>query len=397
MVTQRKKSTTKAAEPVEAVPEQTAQESSESGAVLRIESGPAAASVGFSKRPDSPFEDGYDIDGEAVILAALIDADEPDPADPLYPRFEEYLERLKKLDLMREAHRARSNGNPEVPLNQAAKLRQIGALQSEEEDQMTVHTLEASRLYLGVSPEPGSGSRFGVPGARRAAAALRQLFLLTGSNNPYADWKLVEIDDKLAAIRILTTTIERSHMAMLDERKGRGMTYSILQSKAPQVFALGYHSPYGFAVTDVVAAFDYVVRVVKSATRRDVISKQQEHLALLRIKREIRSMFEHAIQAARVLMDKHLLQLNRTDYLPQALDESKKRVAAAVQLLGHVPTDVFTGERFPRHSLRNQKLTSKEVEMLKQLSITSQKEAAAEVDGASSVTGATVATVGLVD
>lgn len=345
-------------------------------------------------KSDSPFADGYDIDAEAVALAALINADEPDPADPLYPRFEQYLDRLKQLDLMREEHRARHNGNPEVPINQAAKLRQIGALQNEEEDQMTVHTLEASRLYIGVSPEPGSGNRFGVPGARRAAAALRQLFLLTGSNNPYADWKLIEVDERLTAIRKLTTSIENAHISKLDERKGRGMSYSILQSKSPQIFTLGYHSPYGYAVTDVVVGFDYVVRVVKSASRRDVISKQQEHLALLRIKREIRSMFEHAIGAARILMDKHLLQLSRSDYLPQASEEGKKRVAAAVQLLGHVPTEVFTGERFPRHSLRLQKLSSREVEMLKQLSVASQQQAATEVDGVAPATGATS---GLVD
>jgi integrating conjugative element protein (TIGR03761 family) len=234
---------------------------------------------------------------------------------------------------------------------------------------MTVHTLEASRLYTGVSPEPGSASRFGVPGARRAANALRKLFLLSSLDNPVADLKLIETDERIAEIRKLISSFEKKHTDKLNERRARGLSYSILQSKSPQVFSLGYHSPYGYAVGDVCVSFDYCVRVIKSAGRRDLISKQEEHMALHRMKREIRSMFENAISAARMLMNPLLLGLCRSDYLPQSPEVSKKRVEAVKEIFGGVPQDVFIGVRTSRHSLRNLRLSSKEVEVLRQITL----------------------------
>jgi integrating conjugative element protein (TIGR03761 family) len=322
-----------------------------------------------SPRKISPFADGYDLDAEGMAVAHLLAVDEPSPRDPLYARYEEYLDRVRALEKMRQSHATRAQGNSDVPLEQGMKLRRIGALTSRDEDTMTVHTLEACRLYTGVSPEPGSESRFGVPGARRAANALRQLFLLSGNDNPVADLKLIETDERLAEIRKLIASQEKLHADKLNERRNRGLSYSILQSKSPQVFSLGYHSPYGYAVGDVCVGFDYCVRVIKSASRRDLVSRQEEHAALHRMKREIRSMFENAITASRLLMSPALLGLCRSDYLPQSSEVSKKRVEAAKAIFGVLPQEVFIGTKTSRHSLRNQRLTSKDVELLRQISV----------------------------
>lgn len=316
----------------------------------------------------SPFADGYDLEGEAQAVAHLIDAEEPDPRDPLYARYEAYLDRLVELDRLKQAHTFRAQGNPEVPVNEGLKLRTVGALENNGEDTMALHTLEACRLYLGVSPAPGSDSRFGVPGARRAATVLRQLFLLSSFDNPVADWKLIETDKRLVQIQKTIATFEKKLIAALDERRQRGLTYSIVQSKQPQIFSLGYHSPYGYAVSEMCVNFDYCVRVIKSATRRAVISKSEEHIMLHTLKKEMRSMFENAIQAARVLQSEQLVGLCRSDYLPQAGEVSKKRVEAAKVLFGVVPQEVFMGTKSPRHSLRNVRLNAAEMELLRQAS-----------------------------
>ena len=322
-----------------------------------------------SPRKISPFPDGYDLEAEGMAVAHLLSVDEPNPRDPLYARYVEYLDRVRALEKMRQSHATRAQGNSDVPLEQGMKLKRIGALTSKDEDTMTVHTLEACRLYTGVSPEPGSDSRFGVPGARRAANALRQLFLLTGNDNPVADLKLIETDERLAEIRKLINELEKTHTNKLNERRARGLSYSVLQSKSPQVFSLGYHSPYGYAVGDVCVGFDYCVRVIKSASRRDLVSKQEEHMALHRMKREIRSMFDNAITAARLLMSPALMGLCRSDYLPQSSGVSKKRVEAAKAVFGALPQAVFVGTKTSRHSLRNQRLTSKDVDLLRQISL----------------------------
>lgn len=337
----------------------------------------------FAQSKRSAFADGYDIDAEAQAVAHLLAVDEPDPSDPLYERFITYLDRVRDLNKMKSEHASRSQGNVEVPLEQAMKLKRIGALTSSDEDTMTIHTLEASRLYTGVSPEPGSASRFNVPGARRAANALRQLFLLTGQDNPIADLKLIETDERMLEIRKTIGEIEKDLLKKLNDRSARGLSYSILESKNPQVFSLGYHSPYGYGVSDICVSFDYCVRVIKSAGRRDVISKQGEHLALHRMKREIRSMFENAISASRTLMNPLLVGLCRSDYLPQSSEVSKKRVQAAKEIFGGVPQDVFIGARQSRHSLRNLRLSAKEVEVLRQITLDeSQADAVGETPDA---------------
>ncbi|WP_310645213.1 PFL_4669 family integrating conjugative element protein [Limnohabitans sp.] len=355
-----------------------------------------ATGIQFATIESSPFPDGYDIEAESMAVAHLVESDNPSETDPLYARYTLYLDRLAQLDSMRRTHHARQEANLEVPTNQATKATQIGALSVDEEDTMTLHTVEAMRLYLGVAPEPGSTTRFGVPGARRAATALRQLFLLTANDNPYADLKLVETDQRVAKIKALIEKIERTHKTKLDEMRAKGLSYSILASSNPQTVSLGYRSPYGYTMSTLIVLFDHCVRVVKSAARRDLVSKAETHIALLQMKREIRSMFENANGAVRTLMQKQMLGLSRADWLEQADEDAKKRVEAARQLLGALPQPIFVGELSPRHSLRNERLSGAEVELLRQLSNPTSTPAASTTEINPSVTGPTPVTDGLV-
>jgi len=59
--------------------------------------------------------------------------------------------------------------------------------------------------------------------------------------------------------------------------------------------------------------------------------------------------------------------MSRSDFLPDASLDSKKRVAAAQGLFGVVPEDIFTGLVNPRHTKRRANLTNKESELLKGL------------------------------
>ncbi len=316
------------------------------------------------------FADGYDLDAEQQVLAQLLSGDDIDSADPLYPRYEVFTDRLKQWDALQIAHQASFKANTDVPIEQARKIGLMGSLQSDTEDSMTLHTLEAMRLFMGVSPEPGSQYKFGVPGGRRAATALRQLFLLSAHNNPYADWTLCETDSRIAGIKRLIDKVEANHMRLLDDARRRGLNYGVLAAKKTQDVSLGYHSPYGYSVSGVIAAYDHCVRVVKSAERRDLATKAEVHDTLTRIKRECRSMFEAAISASRILLNDNMRGLSRSDFLPQADELASKRVAAAKQLIGVLPQDVFTRTRTPRHSLNAERLSSQELVVLQQIALT---------------------------
>jgi len=309
----------------------------------------------------------YDFESEARVLKHLIEADEPDPSDPLYPRFEVYQEQLEARRATEAERTERQNAEREVPVAEAKKIVGMGVLQTDQQDTMTVHTLEAMRLYLGVAPDPSSSNKFGIPGGRRAATALRQLFLLSAHDNPYADWKLIQADQRVAELKTLLQATEDAHVRLLEKMKAKGLSYGLLQAERPQAVSLGYHSPYGYSVSTIIVLFDHCVRVMKSAERRDLCTRAEVRADLVRLKHRIRSFFEMVIMATRVLLDEHMRGLCRADFLSQASEASNKRVEAATAIFGKVPQDVFTGETKPRHSLRDERLSGKELDVLRQI------------------------------
>ncbi len=328
---------------------------------------PKSKKPAFLTSPNSPFPDGYDIDGERAALQHLIDADTPDPADPLFPRFVEYEERLRQLEAIQAAKKAQT---PTL----AQQVSGIGSLESEGDDQMTLHTRDAMRLFVG---RPACDGQRAIAGGRRVAASLRQLWGLSSNDNPYADWMLVQFDENARGMRTdLTATAERT-LSRLEDMRQKGLSYSVLKSAAPVNVSLGFVSPYGYAVATAVVEFDWLSRVVKSAQRRDVLSSAEAHDLLFNTKRKCRSVFEPIVRAAGLLMRDELRPLTRADFLSS--DElALKRVAAVQALFGMCPKDVFVGERAPRHTRRSVRLSDAELRLLESVPF-SDAHAAAEV------------------
>ena len=56
--------------------------------------------------------------------------------------------------------------------------------------------------------------------------------------------------------------------------------------------------------------------------------------------------------------------MSRSDFLPGANEEARKRVEAAVGIFGEVPQPIFTGEVRPRHSRRRVDVSEAEMRLL---------------------------------
>lgn len=307
----------------------------------------------FLTSPNSPFPDGYDIEGEAAALAHLIQSDIPDTTDPLFPRFVQYEERLRQLESINASKKTQVQ-----TLDQ--QVSGIGKLESEEDDQMTLHTRDAMRLFVG---RPAGDGQRAIAGGRRVAASLRQLWGLSSNDNPYADWMLVQFDDQIQKIRQDLTGVAERTLGRLEDMRQKGLAYSVLKSAAPVPVSLGFVSPYGYAVATAVVEFDWLSRVVKSAQRRDVLSSSEAHTILFETKRKCRSVFEPIVRAAALMMRDELRPLTRADFLSSD-DNALKRVAAVQGLFGICPKDVFVGTRTPRHTRRSVHLSDAELRLL---------------------------------
>ncbi len=322
----------------------------------------------FPTSPNSPFQDGYDIAAEEVALQDLLEAENPDTTDPRWTRVMELESRKERLQRSRSEYRLRMGADRLVSNQEAADMRYIGALEDEDQDSMTLHTREAYRLFMGRSRDT-EGNHSPIVGGRRVASALRSAWVLSGNDNPYADWVLIAFMDRMDSAKEKLETAIKECEKVLKELRQRGLSYSILRSREPKAVDLGFRSPYGYSVAELIVHYDYFVRLIKTLIRKDKMSDDEGRVAMRQRVREIRSMFEDPPKYERYLMREELRQLSRSDFLPGAGEESLKRVTAVVGLFGEVPRDVFTGKMVPRHSRRRANLSDQELRLLQEAAL----------------------------
>jgi hypothetical protein len=114
---------------------------------------PGGLSQGFAKEVNSPFADGYSIDGEERALAEFLSGPMSE-TDPLYERYIELEDRKDRLERMQVEFEGRKGANMVVSRDEARGLDDLGTLVDEEVDQMTIHTKEAYRMFMGRMREP---------------------------------------------------------------------------------------------------------------------------------------------------------------------------------------------------------------------------------------------------
>ncbi|OYU44418.1 MAG: integrating conjugative element protein [Burkholderiales bacterium PBB4] len=323
----------------------------------------------FPISAQSPFPDKYDIEAERNALKDLVDTDDFDQVtlDPRYSRYLELERREELLRSMQNAFQKRGGANAEVEVAEASKINfSLGALTDEEEDEMQLHTRDASRLFMGRAVEPGK-SGYSQSGAKKVGAALRTIWYLSGNNNPYADFALIEAGSRITAqVQELENLISDME-SRLEKLKVRGLSFSVLKADPPVRVALGFRSPYGYSLAHLVSTFDYYARVVKTMVRKDMKSDQEGYADLYGQTRRCRSIFERVIWFQRYLMREELREMTRSDWLPTADQQAKKRVQAAVALFGELPREVFNGQIVPRHSRRQLDVSVEELRLLSEV------------------------------
>jgi integrating conjugative element protein (TIGR03761 family) len=332
--------------------------------------GPTAAIPGaapdFLTEPNSPFADGYSVAAEREALADLLESDEPDEADARYPRLLLLEEREQQLRQAEATHKLRMGAESVVTMQEALSMRQLGALVDEDVDSMTLHTKEGYRLFMGRARDP-QGSYAAIVGGKRIASALKSLWMLTGVDNPYADWALARHEQNLGLMSERLDRETKAGAAELDAMKRKGLSYALLVSSVPKQLSLGFKSPYGYAIAELVVTYDYFVRVMKTLERKNLRSDDQVRQAIREMTRFIRRHFNETARFERWLLRQELKDLSRIDFLPGAAPEAVKRVEAAAGIFGPVPADVFAGRIAPRHSRRRHQLTPQERKLLQQV------------------------------
>jgi integrating conjugative element protein (TIGR03761 family) len=319
--------------------------------------------VGFVTEANSPFSDGFSIDGESAALAALGIPDSPEDDHPLFDRYAELQDRKAELVRKQRDWMHRQGADDLVDYKDTQAMKQLGALVGQETDSMTLHTKEAYRMFMGRSSDPERRLQQ-IPGGKRAATSLRTLLTLTALDNPYADWALVEYErNQHKVMKLLEQKIQAGQNA-LEAKKKIGLSYSVLQSSEPKSIELGFKSAYGYGVAELIMAFDYFVRVQKTLARKNIISDEQERNQINEVTRLIRGYSNKVALFEKWLTRPEFKDLSRSDYLPGVPKEAAERVEGMRAIFGAIPAQIYSGEVAPSHSRRRHKLSAQERALL---------------------------------
>lgn len=143
------------------------------------------------------------------------------------------------------------------------------------------------RLLIGRVNAPGQQG-LGMAGGWKAAAALKALWHQSASDNPYADWALVQIMELHGALMDELQRQCEAALKVLEELQARGMRYAVLRSKEPVKVSIEFRSPYGYAIAELVAQFDYFVRLTKTLRNRGQLSDREEDEKLHALRKRAR-------------------------------------------------------------------------------------------------------------
>lgn len=336
-----------------------------SGVAVGIPSPRPLNSVTFVTEPNSPWPDGYSLEGERAELADILDADGAE-ADPRWPRVIEFEKREQAFSRAQSQYGQRRGAETVVTDPEATSFRSLGNLVDDETDTMVVHTLEAYRLFIGRAPSP-DGKLFAIPGGKRQGAALRTLWLLTGHDNPYAEWALLLHEQAHERLRKLLADEISECAARIESLALRGLRIKVQVSSRPEALELGFRSPYGYAVCELIVDYDLFVRYVKTLARKNQISDEKARLKIRDVTRQIRAAWLDVVRFERYLSRAELRDLSRTDFLPGAVAAAAKRAQAALQLFVGIPAQIFEGRQVPQHSRRRNQLTEQERALLREI------------------------------
>lgn len=292
----------------------------------------------------------FDPDAVRPRIQHLLDAENPDMSDPAWPLFVQYEEWEREEWRRRENYKSSHGADKGISMQEAQRMSEIGRLGSEGEDYMLIHTKEALRFFIGRGADP-DGQVARIPGAKTVATALRYMWLCSGEDHPYADWALIMAEEALGnRIKSLEQARERA-IGRVKALEQQGLHISLLRSERPAKLDLGFKSPYGFLVAQLVVIFDSYVRAVKTLQARDLLSSDEARLELRGELRPLRALFDQILRQQTLLMRPAFTTIKRPDFASKSADVSQ-RITEINALWPGLPEQVLNCQVQPRHVRR---------------------------------------------
>ena len=210
-------------------------------------------------------------------------------------------------------------------------LRQPGALRSQ--TSMEIQTRQAQRLVYGRRADGGKPAIFGL---LRFGTMLRPIWEGAATDDPWADWCLVQIERDLLEAREALEAL----MAQIQKRLNSlpAMDVAVAQSVEPVKVDLTFTSPYAFMGAYLLADYDVLVRSVLTGRHVGLFDRDTAERTLREGGRIVRRAFNTA-------QGYKYLGVCRED-----VRQGTQKAARAAEMLGSLPQAVIDGTLRAAHA-----------------------------------------------
>jgi integrating conjugative element protein (TIGR03761 family) len=166
-------------------------------------------------------------------------------------------------------------------------LRQPGALRSQ--TSLEIQTRQAQRLVYGRRAEGGKPAIFGL---LRFGTMLRPIWEGAATDDPWADWYLVQIESQLLEAREAMENLMHQVRQQLQSRPA--MDVAVAQSVEQVKVDLTFTSPYAFMGAYLLADYDVLVRAVLTGRHIGLFDRDTAEHTLREGGRIVRRVFNTA-------------------------------------------------------------------------------------------------------
>lgn len=210
-------------------------------------------------------------------------------------------------------------------------LRQPGALRSQ--TSLEIQTRQAQRLVYGRRAEGGKPAIFGL---LRFGTMLRPIWEGAATDDPWADWCLVQIESQLLEAREAMENLMHQVRQQLQSRPA--MDVEVAQSVEPIKVDLTFTSPYAFMGAYLLADYDVLVRAVLTGRHIGLFDRDTAERTLREGGRIVRRVFNTA-------QGYKYLGVCRED-----LRQGTQKAERATDMLGALPQAVIDGTLRAAHA-----------------------------------------------
>lgn len=308
----------------------------------------------------SPFDNGYDIYAAAKELGSKVRrvCQKSDPQYPDWLVFKAH-EELLVQHLAGNGKFTLPWGQYDILPSEDARFRELRGLRGGT-DVIELHTKYALRMWEGNNDKTAKYKRF--PGIRYGIALLNELNRSALSDNPFAQYELVLLEERLKEVSASLVKHDAAHQKKLDELIPKGLNIAVMKNPEPLEVVIPSMRKYAFQLSKLLLDYDMVVRKAKTLIFKGVVTGHDGGHEIYLLSRDLRGFLNDVYFAA--MRMRSLQGVTRQSILSN--EQLRKQLCGYVaeNALYALPLEIWNYDRQPAFMEMRKKMRGADLQKL---------------------------------